>query len=244
LLAVSIAITVLFHDLTIYMQVKLANWSENHIPLDQNTDPWKFAYWLVVLPLTLFLGLLGGHLLNFMQGVVSMKIEDWATLAARGIKTRKLNPLFYINFIQEKSTKAPLGRALDRMNADFEIILFRAVYNQQPVCFTLKSGKVYVGSVQGAVDPTDSRDMIRILPQMSGYRNATTHKIKFTTFYRDIYTQLETDSNLSHLNRDRFEVAFGFQDVQSVNIFDYAAYNKFQTPPSKDAQIPLDLNSK
>ncbi len=114
------------------------------------------------------------------------------------------------------------------MNADFEIVLLRAFESGKPLCFNLKSGKVYVGSLVGAVDPTDSRDMLRILPYISGFRSMPEFEVEFRTFYRKIYDKIETENGLNHLDPEDFEKAFNFNDVESVHIFDIAAYVELQ----------------
>lgn len=220
---------------------ELSVWVKESVPLEAGEQNAATAYWFMVLALTLFLGWSGGYLLNFIQALKTMKARDFALMLGQGVKDRRWNPSFYITRIYGYSSRRPLRRAVERMNADFELILLRALDQGSPVCFTLRGGKVYVGMVSGTVDPVDSRDMLRILPLMSGYRNVETMKVTFTTFYHKLYDRIGQTGHLSHLHPEKFEIAFCFSDVQSANLFDISAYLEFQKDVPQYRQRSFDF---
>nr|CDQ34166.1 hypothetical protein BN993_03620 [Virgibacillus halodenitrificans] len=217
-------------------------WAKPHLPFDEFQNSDAASYWLTALTFTLVAGATGSYVLNFLQALMSMRTQDYLLLIGSGVEEGRVSPCYYAREIYKHSTHQPLRRAINRMNADFEVILLRALELGKPVSFTLHGGKVYVGWLSGAIDPTDSRDMIRMLPLMSGYRKEVTHKITFTTFYHKIYEQIENQSGLTHLTPENFEMAFSFADVQSVNLFDIMAYVEFQKGGYDSRQGSLAFN--
>ncbi|WP_417862383.1 hypothetical protein [Vreelandella venusta] len=228
-----------------WLKKPIAAWAKDQLPLDKNGSALAAAYWVIVLSATLAAGFVTSYSLNFLQAIFTMRKQDWVVLIGDGIeKNTWWNPAYYFKKIYPYSTINPLGRAIKHLNADFELILYRGFEQAKPICFTLKSGKVYVGQVMGSVDPTDSRDMIRILPTISGYRDEKTHKINFTTFYKKLYGNLSLNDDLQHLHDENFEIVFRFDDVQTANLFDTKAYDEFQRhgpASSNDKQLEINL---
>ena len=115
---------------------------------------------------------------------------------------------------------------------DMEIIISRAVRKAMPICFSLKSKKIYVGFIDSTIDPGEKRSDVRILPLLSGYREKDTNEIVFTTNYYQVYES--NSERLEHLSENDFEIAFPFSEVQSVNLFDISAYNLFTENASEN----------
>lgn len=244
LLIISIFLVGCLGTSLLWLKKFLAVWAKSNLPLGENEDSLSSAYWIIVLSITLFIGLSSGFLLNCFQAIITMRKKDWVVIIGDGIENKRKNPIYYLLKIYEYSSISPLRRAINYLNADFELILSRGFTQAKPICFTLRSGKVYVGQVMGAVDPVDSRDMIRILPTMSGYRNPVTHKVKFTTFYKKLYGSIKDNAELQHLNVENFEIVFSFADVQSANLFDTSAYDEFQQHgPSSDSNTKPEVDS-
>lgn len=244
LLLFSVALISQLDSHLIGIKKPLAVWAKSQLPLGENEKSLSAAYWIIVLSTTLSMGLIAGYLLNCLQAVITMRKKDWVLLLGDGIKEKRWNPAYYIEGVYRYSSINPLRRAINHLNADFELILFRGFDQAKPIGFTLHSGKVYVGQVMGAVDPVDSRDMIRILPMMSGYRDAITHKVTFTTFYKKLYERLDKTEKLQHLHDESFEIVFSFKDVQSANLFDTTAYDEFQKDkPRNDNQLDIDFSN-
>lgn len=139
-------------------------------------------------------------------------------------------------------------------------LLHRALILRKPVMFTLKSGKVYVGQPVGGIgDPSISAQStsIKIIPLASGYRKSETHKVDFTTRYKDIFAMmvprkakgskdpldpLTTDG--ADLTLEGKSVQVDIQDIgivilwteiQTLSIYDENIYKAFQVqgPPDK-----------
>ncbi|SJN11633.1 hypothetical protein CZ787_06325 [Halomonas citrativorans] len=244
LLIVAISLVSLFDNSLLWIKKFLAVWAKSQLPLGENEKSLSAAYWIIVLSVTLLMGLITGYLLNYLQAIATMRQQDWVLLLGDGIKEKRWwNPAYYVEGVYKYSSIKPLRRAINHLNADFELILFRGFDQAKPICFTLHSGKVYVGQVMGSVDPVDSRDMIRILPMMSGYRDDKTHKITFTTFYKKLYERLDKTEELQHLHDESFEIVFSFADVQNANLFDTTAYDEFQKDkPENDSQLDIDFS--
>lgn len=220
----------------------LDSWANRTLPLDSGERNKPIAYWLIALSITIGIGSLGGFLLNWCQAIKTINGE--ALLLVLGRRVFDKQPI--LPALYGYSTKQPLRRAIARLNADFERILLRALDLSMPVCISLNHGKVYVGYMAGAVDPVDSRDMIRILPYMSGYRESDTLRVRYTTFYVELYKRLE-EPTLEHLHPEQFEIAFPFADIQSVNLFDIDAYIAFQeirSPAANQTELPKPLSAK
>jgi hypothetical protein len=97
-----------------------------------------------------------------------------------------------------------------------------------PVSISMGSGKVYVGYVTGSIEPGEAREMLRILPLVSGYRAGEAMKLEFTTWYSAIYQKFSNDNTLSHLRPELFEVVLPLGEVKSLSLFDIDAYRAFQ----------------
>ncbi|MGU1087203.1 hypothetical protein ACSEOL_15505 [Pseudomonas aeruginosa] len=191
------------------------------------------AFWVTVLGVTLMLGLLGGYLLNWAQAFKAISLKEIFRLGVRLFKRRSVS---FLPAIYEYSNRAALRRAIHLLNSDLDLILMRALEFGMPVCVTLGHGKVYVGYVTGAIDPGDKKDMLRILPFVSGYRSPGNMKLIFTTWYTDVYQRFNKDQTLSHLNPELFEVVFPVSEIKTVNLFDIRAYQAFQAKNSQSSQ--------
>lgn len=122
---------------------------------------------------------------------------------------------------------------------DFERLLFRSATRQTPVLLTLLPGKIYLGWVVDAPNPSAERRSIRILPLLSGYRDPDDHRVKFTTSYHDILSSVDDDSEvLGHLESRDFEVVLPVEQIYSAHLFDLEAYTHFQTPVAGPPRPP------
>ncbi len=136
-----------------------------------------------------------------------------------------------------------------------DAMLQRSIQSELPIAVTMDSRKVYVGYVLETPDPERDTKAIRLLPLASGYREKDNLKIEFTTDYNWIYetwastaAQSKTVSGDSpaaaihstHGNESAqhdpkdFEIVLPMSHVQSLNLFDFVAYARFQ-----DRQEPV-----
>jgi hypothetical protein len=118
-------------------------------------------------------------------------------------------------------------------NDDFEKLLLRSVKETLQVCFTMGSGKVYVGYVVRSIDPAEEHTHVRILPMRSGQRGAD-GCIQFTTYYSEHYTQIiNADSNGESVDdavmfAGNYELVFPMAEIVSANIFLDEVYDRIQ----------------
>jgi hypothetical protein len=118
--------------------------------------------------------------------------------------------------------KKELRRTIAGWNDYLELLLTQALDETRQVSITLKNGKVYVGFVVQTFDPAYDRKYLVVLPTMSGYREATTHRLEFITDYTRVYQQLiaEDETRL----------------ILSASLFDWDAYRRFNPPQTPAGQ--------
>ncbi len=131
--------------------------------------------------------------------------------------------------------------------------LYRATIGRKPLMLTLKSGKVYVGQPVGEMrDPSLLAGSIRLIPVASGYRDPSTHKVNFTTAYKDMGRRIRpieneqkargddplasdlaeltiTDSEKVKIDMQDLGVIVFWSEVQSLTIFNEDLYRAFQS---------------
>lgn len=195
------------------------------VPFEAKTEKIDSAFWILVLTVTLLIGLAGGYALNWITAFIVIPKKELLRLSINLIKGRQHH---FLSDIYGHATRNAVKKAILVMNADLELILLRAMEENMPVSVTLGHGKVYVGLITGSIDPGDKRDMLRLLPLVSGYRKSEGLKITFTTSYISLYEICANDTTLSHLDSGKFEIIFPYSEIKSINLFDINAYNAFQ----------------
>jgi hypothetical protein len=143
----------------------------------------------------------------------------------------------FLNRIFHKKQVAWVFRAIE--HDDIERILHRAASERRPIAVTMANRKVYVGFVIRTFDPAKLRKSISVLPLMSGHRMEQDGRLKFTTFYTQIYGtdahpahggRVSLPKPLEHMSPQDFEVALPLELVQSLSLFDLETYRQFQHP--------------
>lgn len=205
----------------------LNTWNEQVILTDGKAANVDLMFWLVVLATTLGLGTVGGFVLNWLFALAKVPFREVIRLIVRVVKRRNAN---FFASIYGYSKRAAVKKAIYALNSDLDIVLLRAMEENMPVSITLGHGKVYVGYVTGSIEPGEKREMLRILPLVSGYREGDAMKLKLTTWYISIYKKFN-EEKLSHLRPELFEVVLPLSEVKSVNLFDIHAYRAFQQEP-------------
>ncbi len=140
-----------------------------------------------------------------------------------------LKILPYFNSIRERWKTFVLKEAIK--NNDFELLIFRSFEKEIPTMFTLNTGKVYVGTIVRAPNPAESRKAIRILPQLSGYRDKETQAFCIETIYGNLIDALEQPpcdrpKHLRGLSLEDIEVVFPSDSVCSSHLFDVDTYHE------------------
>lgn len=158
-------------------------------------------------------------------------------------------PLNYI-WSEEKEIQRVIFDKADAL----EVLLRRAAGEKRFVAFSLKSGKIYIGSVSTVFNPAFPLEHISIIPVISGYRHAEDKRMIPTNFYQEIYDKLKAEiaQELLQAEQERnpaateaewlaaikeqvdqkmqtlqFEIVIPRSEIQSANFFDRKIYQKY-----------------
>ena len=133
-------------------------------------------------------------------------------------------------------------------------VLFRACILRKPLMVSLRSHKVYVGrpNLLPWEDPTEILAFIKLMPLRSGFRDAVTKKVTFTTRYDHIASRLvqlksesceqpadplgrdvlglvnDAGAIVAKVDMNDFDVVISWREVESLTIFDENLYEAFQ----------------
>ena len=100
---------------------------------------------------------------------------------------------------------------------------------------TTKNGKSYVGFPQSSDPSSGDSSEVALMPVLSGYRQAETRKLEFTTDYWEAYFEsAKQESSLSHLSPDEFLLVLPRREIISARRFDPEAYNFFNRIPGEE----------
>lgn len=120
-------------------------------------------------------------------------------------------------------------KAVEQWGDFLELLLQRSMKDTMQVSITLSSGKVYIGFVTSNFDPAFERRYIRLLPMLSGYRDAATKDLIISRDYARAYQRLiEEDNALLIEAADRFQVVIPIPEIASANLFDPDVYSVFR----------------
>ena len=122
--------------------------------------------------------------------------------------------------------------------------LFEAAQSKTLLQLTLSDGKFYVGQIKSlAPNPLAPNSFVRVLPQVSGYRDKDTKEMIFTTFYEEVYDELVQQPGFVEAALDQFIKILPFSAVASANQFDPKMYLKFEKanePVEEDTLMSWD----
>jgi hypothetical protein len=196
---------------------------------------------LLSLVICLLLGLFGGYVLNWLE-LIRRWPRDWKSSLLTTLEGNQ--PL--ISALYSLTSRRPLERAIEYLNADLERLMLNALREEKPICLTLTDRKVYIGYLCGAIDPSDGNDMIRILPYMSGFRSPESLELVITDYYDQLYDKqvsgachrkdradgvADTGTRISGspvAGQSDFEVALPIRDIRSCRLFDTGLYLNYQ----------------
>jgi hypothetical protein len=181
-----------------------------------------------------------------LAGVVFLVISFWVTRVTAGLSKQiydewhalvpfphagvsfgafLLGALAWYPMNQVFDATAEIRKTIERSNDYLEILLSTSTESTRHVAITLKSGKVYVGPVMDSFDPANDRRFVVLLPMVSGYREATTHKLVLNTDYTAVYKQMVNEGKAD--DADNFRTVIPVQEILSATLFDWDAYAKF-----------------
>ena len=163
------------------------------------------------------------------KAIADLAITCFLAMLAGWPLAKSLNILFRKNYW--------LRRAI--AEDELEKFLLDSVDNELPIIITMDDGKVYVGFLVAGFDPAIGRKCLSLLPLISGYRDGATQKVKFTTFYTQVYGSdtvkglAELPEPLAHLTAEHFITVIPADRISSCRLFDATAYQVFQktNPP-------------
>jgi hypothetical protein len=151
------------------------------------------------------------------------------------------------------SDTAAVSRAILSKRDPLELLLRRALGEVKLVSVTLKSGKVYVGTIQSNFNPAYPMEHVSMLPAFSGYRDKITKKMELTLSYfealkpareklleidREILQMLDQEISKENMRKSQkkleerknilqdYEVVLPIDELQSVNIFHVNLYKR------------------
>jgi hypothetical protein len=108
-----------------------------------------------------------------------------------------------------------------------EVLLKDAMRDTRPVLLTIKSGKVYVGTITATFSPAYDVQSIKIMPILSGYRDPKDQTVAFTTDYFSLLTQIhEQDPSVSDKDRLDLGTVIPVNEIRSIGIFSLPAYKR------------------
>lgn len=126
-------------------------------------------------------------------------------------------------------------RVIQEWGDHLEVLFDRAITENRQVSVTLKSGKVYIRFVLENFDPAYDRKYITILPTASGYRSEADQELVLTTPYSNVYLRI-MESERKDISISDFRVVIPVAEVMSANLFDWDAYDEFQSLAGHEAE--------
>jgi len=110
-----------------------------------------------------------------------------------------------------------------------EMLLNKAINEQQDVAITLLNHKVYIGIVGKFYNVvSDQENFIEIIPFISGYRDPLNKKLNLTTSYLDTLVN-------SDLEIEDFAIVIPTKQILSANIFDIEVFDKHFRQTEKES---------
>ena len=163
-----------------------------------------------------------GRYMGFIEGPAN-RVIALLTLPFAFVLSHLLNSIYRWKKLHDRL----LARVVK--SRDFEKLVLYALNSKKRLLITLDTGEVYLGHVLRALDPTEPREHLRILPVAGGYKDPETHEIPFTTDYREAVNKAVKEvrkHGFLPLMPDDFEVIFPSDRIVSSRIFDVHSYGE------------------
>jgi hypothetical protein len=131
------------------------------------------------------------------------------------------------------SSHEELDKAIRRKGDPLEVLLKDALRDNLPILLTIKSGKVYVGTISTNFNPSNDVQSIKIVPILSGYRDPKDQTVTFTTDYYSALTEIHEQQPIGRDQVSGVGTVVPFNEIRSVSIFSLAFYkrsNRFREP--------------
>lgn len=121
---------------------------------------------------------------------------------------------------------------------------------KEPILITLQSRKVYVGIVNGILEPTEdegANSSLSIFPLMSGYRNKNDLTIEFTNAYPTYVTtkSAATSNSLKSIKLgSKMDIIFSADEVSHVSWFDFDLFEQVNNSLKQSQPININVSHK
>jgi hypothetical protein len=179
-------------------------------------DANKAEVWLVIISLC--------SVLSSIVWVSLVKIKDFFM----GIFYKKDTH----ESINHASRLRVLRKTLSTGSLDMMLIDCIEAQKKEPILITLQSRKVYVGIVNGILEPTEdegANSALSIFPIMSGYRNKNDLTIEFTNAYPGYVMTVSAATSNSvkpvRLN-SKMDIIFSADEISHVSWFDFELFDQ------------------
>lgn len=201
------------------------------------------ACFLAIL-LLIFLGFLA--ILDSVAGWIGYDINwkdktyNWlkSQFMAEYLGIRHLKPLLLLAiftfFSPSNATPANKRKDIETIktyDSTLNVIL-TAMDRQIPVKISLKSRKVYIGTVYSEQFEQLNFDNLAIIPQLSGYRDKDTLKINFDCNYSSVYQKhglldaIRGENSEQHALSD-FLISIKMSEIESISYFNHDMFDDF-----------------
>ena len=117
--------------------------------------------------------------------------------------------------IGDKSYKLAIYQRIIR-DSPLDNMCFESFLHNQPLLFSLKERKVYVGIIQTMGEPTEKNSAnqeVVIFPVLSGYRDENTLEVRFTTAY-----------DIPSGSKSVIALCIKTEQISSISYFDFDVY--------------------
>lgn len=179
-------------------------------------DANKAEVWLVIISLC--------SVLSSLVWVALIKCKDFV----RGWVYKKDTH----ESIRHAARLRVLRKTLSAGSLDMMLIDCIEADPKEPILITLQSRKVYVGIVNGILEPTEdegANSALSIFPLMSGYRNKNDLTIEFTNAYPSyVMTQSAATANSVKPIKisSKMDIIFSADEISHVSWFDFDLFGQ------------------
>lgn len=212
---------------------------------------WAITKWSTISPVasvpgyfyfSVIAGLIGGCAYNFFC-LCSARKQDFIS--------DKRHQLWKDGILYRLKLSALHRISSESGDPKFQTV-WRALVLAKLIMVTLKSGKVYIGSVSASLDPTENAQWLKIIPIASGFRDKESHSYIPTTDYRSLFDELAC-ANLKYSPASKSEsngslmvdlldlgMVISWSEVVSLTIYDPGLEQYFSAQSEEDSSSSSD----
>ena len=190
-----------------------------------------------------------GHKLLFESAVIGLVLLALARLLVLGFEGwqtvvdgwARFAPFTYVGTVGLAFALGPVGgvvsnlllsvsegamRTIRDAGNTMELLFVESMGSDSTVELSLVNGKVYVGWILNANVAEPERKFVDLLPLASGYREAETHEVDFTTNYAAVFAMLAEIHGEAY--EEDYRVVVPVSEIRSARPFDFEVFFLFQ----------------